>query len=115
MQHRILPDPTLETAVVAQIDPSAIASSLPLRGKELAINEKYQHCLVSIIDRCLDAFVASDNDLGHTNIKEQRVDTGGTLPIKEGARSIAFHRKQFVEEEFRTYKNVGIVTADAGR
>lgn len=90
--------------IIAEIDPVSLAKReklevalKTLRIRQLEMDEKHQHTLVGIIDRCLDAFAANHDDSRYTDIVEHRFDTGDARPI---IGKIGFHRKNLLESDF---------------
>ena len=87
-----------------------------LKINDLDISSELKHRLVGIIDRCLDAFAANDNDLGFCDIVEHEINTGDATPIREKLRPVPFHRRPFVDNEIDRYLNLDIICkADPGK
>ena len=70
-----------------------------LKISELKISQSLKHSLVALIDRCLDAFAASDDDIGHTSIVEHTIDTGSNPPVREKLRPLPYSSIEFVDHE----------------
>ena len=54
-----------------------------LKVHDLNINPQLKYALLGVIERCLDAFAANDDDLGHTTVVEHSINIGDAAPIKE--------------------------------
>ena len=70
-----------------------------LKLQEVNIKPHLKHALFGVIDRCLDAFAATEDDLGHPAVVEHSINTGDALPIKEKLRSNPQHSRHFAEKE----------------
>ena len=70
-----------------------------LKLSELPFHSSLKHSLVAVIERCLDAFAADDDDLGHTELVEHAINTGNVQPFKEKLRPLPFSRRDFVDKE----------------
>ena len=46
-----------------------------LKVHDLNLKPHLKHALIGVIDRCLDAFAANDDDLGHTTVVEHSINT----------------------------------------
>ena len=50
-----------------------------------------------LINRCLDAFAADANDMGHCGVVQHVIDTGDAHAIKQPPRRLPFTTREIVE------------------
>ena len=70
-EAQVKPTSAIESeAVLATVDDSAVTRRKKLEKvlselkiSEMKIHEKFKHALVALVDRCLDAFAADDDDI----------------------------------------------------
>ncbi|KAF0097232.1 MAG: hypothetical protein FD142_3166, partial [bacterium] len=86
-----------------------------MKVSELDVPADIKHRLVEIIERCLDAFAADDNDVGNTHVIEHEIRLKDGTPIKLRARPIPYAVREFVDTEVdRLYELDVISPADPG-
>ena len=87
-----------------------------LKVTDLDVDPAYKHSLVAVIDRGLDAFAATDDDVGSTTLTAHKIDTGNSVPFREKLRPLPWSRREFVDREIERLLKLGIIeAADPGK
>ena len=69
----------------------------------ISVSDSIRHQLVNVLARRLDAFAVDDDDVCHTTLIEQRIETGNSLPFRERARTVPYSRRIFIETSTGCY------------
>ena len=87
-----------------------------LKVSELPVPEHLRREVVEIVRDCIDAFAATSNDFGRTDILRHTINTvDDAQPFKHKLRPIPYARRQFLDEEVERLLAIGAISpADPG-
>ena len=82
----------------------------------LKIEDNIKHKLIQVIDECLDAFAADDEDLGKTDLVKHEIKTEPkSVPFKEKLRPVPLSLREWLKTEIdKLLKTKSIEPADPG-
>ena len=108
--------PVGSEAVLATVDDAAATRRKKLEKvlgelkiNDLTVSAKLKHSLVALVDRCLDAFAADDDDIGYTTLVEHAINTGDAPPFREKLRPLPISRRDFCEKEVDRYLRLDVI------
>jgi hypothetical protein len=76
----------------------------------LPISAEVKQQLIQVVTECLDAFAASNVDLGRTSVITHTLKTGEAKPFRHKLRPIPFAKRQFMEQELERLLNIGAIS-----
>ena len=86
-----------------------------LKVSELPIHEDLRRQVVNVVRDCIDAFAATPNDFGRTEVALHTIKTGEAQPFKHKLRPIPYARRQFLDQEVERLLAIGAISpADPG-
>ena len=86
-----------------------------LKVSELPVHEELRRQVVNVVRDCIDAFAATANDFGRTEVALHTIKTGDARPFKHKLRPIPYARRQFLDQEVERLLAIGAISpADPG-
>lgn len=76
----------------------------------LTVPEEIKKKLIKVVTECLDAFAASNTDLGRTLLITHTIKTGDAEPFRHKLRPIPFAKRQFMEQELKRLLSIGAIS-----
>ncbi len=80
-----------------------------LKVMELDVSTDTRHRLVQMIDECLDAFAANDEDVGQTGLARHRINTGDSAPFRQRLRPVAVALRDWLRTEIERLLKTNII------
>ena len=76
---------------------------------DASLSEREQKRLAALLKEYSDIFSQGPGDLGRTSMIQHNVDTGESVPIRQGVRRVPLHKQKEIKEHIDAMLNQGII------